>query len=405
MPSSLPAVDPAAVRARLSDLSKRAAAAARALDFDEATELCETAYVLGSATNDEVSTAESIAALGYVAHLRCDVTLADSLYARASSATLDPERREFIDSRRAFLHYDRGDLGTATTDLHGLLARTQSRRVRADAFGYLGNIERAKGAFRRASRFYSVSRRMHAGAGFDSRVPVFTMDRAIAMLLDDDAGSAFQEFEALRRNPSVIDNAQLSVLVDHYAKLASACVGIRAVDPNETHVPAYALGQYLTRLRAILDLPTGKNHAAREALRELECIAPSNAHVRISLEIVERQLLRRGPARDSRALVVARSASYFRLGDEAPVPLAQRLVLKRLLHALADARVREPGVFVDPAKLVELAWPGERIVPAARKNRLHVAMSTLRKLGLRENLESHAGGYRIARDVRTIVID
>jgi hypothetical protein len=45
--------------------------------------------------------------------------------------------------------------------------------------------------------------------------------------------------------------------------------------------------------------------------------------------------------------------------------------------------------------LIQHAWPGERFNAEVHGNRLHVALSTLRGLGLRELLERTAHGYRI----------
>ena len=48
---------------------------------------------------------------------------------------------------------------------------------------------------------------------------------------------------------------------------------------------------------------------------------------------------------------------------------------------------------VGTAGLVAKGWPGERMLPAAARNRLHVTLTTLRKLGLRELLQANEGGY------------
>ncbi len=45
--------------------------------------------------------------------------------------------------------------------------------------------------------------------------------------------------------------------------------------------------------------------------------------------------------------------------------------------------------------LIQSAWPDERLIPKAARNRLHVALSTLRTLGLRELILSTAGGYML----------
>jgi hypothetical protein len=67
--------------------------------------------------------------------------------------------------------------------------------------------------------------------------------------------------------------------------------------------------------------------------------------------------------------------------------------LRALLVRLALARVQHPGEPVAADALIAAAWPGERILPAAARNRLHVALATLRAMGLRAALRSCAEGY------------
>jgi len=43
--------------------------------------------------------------------------------------------------------------------------------------------------------------------------------------------------------------------------------------------------------------------------------------------------------------------------------------------------------------LLEKGWPGERVHPEAGADRVYMALSTLRKLGLREVLVSRDDGY------------
>jgi hypothetical protein len=45
--------------------------------------------------------------------------------------------------------------------------------------------------------------------------------------------------------------------------------------------------------------------------------------------------------------------------------------------------------------LKEALWPSESLVPHAVANRLYVAMSTLRALGLADLLQNHGNGWRL----------
>ncbi|HJL17918.1 MAG TPA: tetratricopeptide repeat protein [Sandaracinaceae bacterium LLY-WYZ-13_1] len=92
---------------------------------------------------------------------------------------------------------------------------------------------------------------------------------------------------------------------------------------------------------------------------------------------------------------------WFRPPHGVPVDCRRRRVVKRILSALARARVREPGAVLSPEALIGAGWPDERFVESSAKNRLHVTLATLRKLGLSSVLESHEAGYRLDPEVPT----
>ncbi len=88
------------------------------------------------------------------------------------------------------------------------------------------------------------------------------------------------------------------------------------------------------------------------------------------------------------------AAGDVELGDRAtPIGIARRLPLRRILGALAERRIAAPGEAVSLDALVAAGWPGERIRPDAAINRIHVALSTLRRLGLRDAILSAEHGY------------
>ncbi len=98
-------------------------------------------------------------------------------------------------------------------------------------------------------------------------------------------------------------------------------------------------------------------------------------------------------------LVVERDARWLSLPDGTRVGLASRHLARRLLLALVEQRLLEPGARVSHATLLEAGWPGERMRSDSARNRLYVAVSTLRKLGLEGILESEPEGYRLDPDV------
>ena len=85
--------------------------------------------------------------------------------------------------------------------------------------------------------------------------------------------------------------------------------------------------------------------------------------------------------------------AWFQPPGAPPVVLTRRRPLARLLALLIRARRDDPRREIAPEQLVAAAWPGARLVPSAARNRLNVAISTLRKLGLAELLLRGKTGY------------
>jgi DNA-binding winged helix-turn-helix (wHTH) protein len=71
---------------------------------------------------------------------------------------------------------------------------------------------------------------------------------------------------------------------------------------------------------------------------------------------------------------------------------------------LASKRVDVPGKVMLPGELIAAVWPGEIIAPHAAKNRLHVALSALRKAGLAEIIQRVDGGYRLDPGVPILLV-
>jgi hypothetical protein len=107
---------------------------------------------------------------------------------------------------------------------------------------------------------------------------------------------------------------------------------------------------------------------------------------------------------DATTLAVARDGSWFRAPGSARVDLGGRKALRRLLHELASARLRDPGAARDVEQLVVAGWPGERLVARSGASRVYVAIATLRQLGLGELLQKRARGYLLDPDVPLALI-
>jgi predicted ATPase/tetratricopeptide (TPR) repeat protein len=94
-------------------------------------------------------------------------------------------------------------------------------------------------------------------------------------------------------------------------------------------------------------------------------------------------------------LAIGPSASWFRIGAGEPCSLEGRPVLRALLWRLARERLAHPGRAVLRTDLVAAIWPESQRQRSITNNRLNVALSSLRKLGLKTQLLAEVGAVRL----------
>ncbi|MBX7191286.1 MAG: FHA domain-containing protein [Sandaracinaceae bacterium] len=102
---------------------------------------------------------------------------------------------------------------------------------------------------------------------------------------------------------------------------------------------------------------------------------------------------------------VARDGTWFATGEDEPVDLRTRFALSRILRALVSSHLSTPDATVSLDTLMAAGWPGEKLLADSGPNRVYVAIATLRRVGLRDVIERREGGYRIAVDVRTELVE
>ncbi len=366
-----------------------------------------------------------------MAYARSDLSLAAECQREAAVAAERAHAEELAilaRSRGAFIAYDAGDIMLAERQISDL-------RERADAFpkiagtirGYLGNLARARRRFSDAREFYRQAQElsrtenpiMHA---------IFVMDEAVIDLLEGHANMASRHLSLAReRMPSPGDWLGNFLLL-HYTSLLHSIHGTNAqreeacarlgVEPRdrarrrralkaEATLLAPAIANYLDEgVRLSVRARENKSEADRRSLleefRALRDRCPANEHARLTLAIV-RPLLSERPADET--LVVARDARSFRVGDAVEADLSSKGGPRKILLALTNARLQRPGEQVSFAALIEAGWPDERIGERAARNRAHVALATLRKLGLEAVLVRRGEGYLIDPLTKVSLVD
>ncbi|MEL7371834.1 MAG: helix-turn-helix domain-containing protein [Myxococcota bacterium] len=95
---------------------------------------------------------------------------------------------------------------------------------------------------------------------------------------------------------------------------------------------------------------------------------------------------------------------WFDIPGGSRVSCRHRTHLRRLLKALAHHRVQHPGEPIKADALFAVGWPDERIEQRSARNRLKVAMSTLRKMGFGATLLGDRDGYRLKQEIPVEVV-
>jgi predicted ATPase len=277
-------------------------------------------------------------------------------------------------------HQECGDLEAAADcfaqarEIHG--RRGDPQRA-GGALGYLGTVFHEQGDFDRALEHYelALAQARRAGARRSEALFLCWMGSVYATCGEHDAArTAFETAESKSRD--VGDGGLFTTLSLHRASLLLAggdrAGARRAVDDAA----------------ARLDLADGRARPVSAA--------DQSDDLRFGLRVLEREL-------SANAFAVARDGSWFERPGGERVSLAQRHRLRRLLAALVDHYVAEPGAPMSLHALIESGWPGERMDPESGINRVHVALTTLRKIGLRELITRDEDGYYLDANAALVV--
>ena len=93
------------------------------------------------------------------------------------------------------------------------------------------------------------------------------------------------------------------------------------------------------------------------------------------------------------ALVVGADGRWFKTAGRAPIHLLRQRAMRLILDRLVSQRLDGDGAGLSVAAIFAAGWPDENIKAQSMQNRVHVALSKLRKLGLNDLLLSRDDGY------------
>ena len=397
-----------------SSLVSLAALSARAGRPEEARALAERALSIHRAQKDPLGQAEDLRMLALFEADRGELDAASAHLAASLVAARDAGSRRAEALARGYQGFaahlaTRHDEARAAYEAASA-ALGEIGLVPAEAVfqGLLGILLRETGARGEAFTRLSLARdRLAAGGEADPHLALFSIHLA---WLDLDVGRDGPAAASLARAAAVLGRAEyasISVLLE----LARA-----GIDPARDGGASGALeasgapGAGALEASGALKASGAPGAAALEAARAL---APASAHVRIALRCLSRAHADAAgapspsspsssppppppPPPPPDALVIGPAALWFRPPHGAAVPLDRRRQLAKILDRLADERLARPGSALGWDALLAAAWPGERVLPEAAAHRVRVAVSTLRKLGLRDVLRTSEEGYLLA---------
>jgi predicted ATPase len=343
----------------------------------------------GELARAEVAVAESVARYRRLGH---DEGLAAALYEAAVVAMFQDRgdvAMERFDEGLAIAHRARARalVGALTTARGGLLqeqgALDEALRHHAEAARIFGEL---------GSRYRETSALYYLATAYLERGDAREAGRLLGLALDRVRGVGAPRYEALIEGCRAV---ALAALGDHAAALA-VLEGARRAQALCASEPALAATVAIHALTLGLRTATTEPTDAARQGAELEARRLATAHPSDDSRFALRALLAAPPGRARRDLRIGEEGRSFVLpGRDEPVDLSRRVPLGRILVLLARQRREAPGEPVGIDEIVRAGWPDERIETRAALNRAYVALATLRKLGLRELLQSTGGGYCI----------
>lgn len=377
---------------------------------------------------------EAPALLGYLARIAFEDHRLEQSRERMDRALAllegqtDPEHQARVRSVHGRLRLEEGRLDEARASL--LDAREWCRRgglVAHDASVAIGlaRTELASGERERAIEILDGVLADEVVSGYRPIVAMAAAVRALADRGHEDPAALARELERGARLLRAAGVSEYALLYDARAAAARAGAGALQLAAERFAIIEQEAGGVAPAIRASIELERGHLDLALGKASEGE---DRDAHFRRALARLEagrawphRAVEQRRSRRDLAAAVEAHAAGasaraaaatrVWRDGSavarpgEAPVDCSARRAMSQVLARLVAERVERPGEPLDPEALIEAGWPGERMRHQSGRNRLHVELARLRKLGLKGILRRRGGGYLLDPDEPLVVVD
>ena len=280
----------------------------------------------------------------------------------------------------AILAQEQGDLDAAAASFARAideLGRAGHRLYEAHLGLYLGFLEHERGALERAALGYERALVPLEAIGDRRMAGLALAGLGAAQAQRGRTAAARESFDRAARHLEDLGDDGLTLALELHRAHLVLTEADRAPSPEA----ARALREEVLTLAG-----AGPERLAR------------SDDARIALRILRARL-------SALTLHATRDARVLRLPDGATVDLERRDVLRRLMERLVAERVSAPGRAIAVEALIEHGWPGERMRWESANNRFKVALSTLRKLGLKDMIVRDDAGYLLDPAIAIAWID
>jgi predicted ATPase len=285
------------------------------------------------------------------------------------------------------------------------LSACRSRGDRAGAaraLAVLALVEHASGSLAAARESFERAAAELEGAGLGVEAAMVRIRQAVACREEGRSAEAWALLRGALQRWADAPPDVACVALAHLAGLDGEAA--RPADAEATLARARGqqrAGPVASAVLAVVEAQLAGRSPAVEAL------ASVSLEVRLALRCHQRAraVSQAAPRPPDDALLIGPEGGWFRAPRGERVSLERRRPLARLLWRLAEERSNRAGAALAWDTLLAAAWPGERVIPRAGAHRVRVALSTLRKLGLRDLLRTTEDGYLLTTDVDTVLAD
>jgi predicted ATPase len=355
----------------------------------EARACYATALALHEKLEDAEGVARTLGHLGALHHDRRQYEEALELYDKALSvfrAVGDARREGIFLTNKGVLLQERGAFAAARSAyLAGLtrLAPTGDRRLEGITFTNLGFLDHEVGDLEGAS-----ANHRRALAAFREVVDPCSEALCLGRLAMALAASGCGEDArgAVRRAECLLAASEDPIAVG-VLRICEVFVAVTAAASSEA-----AVRECLEEARA-------------RAIADGASLVELSDDARTAVRLIEAWLATPSSGARPSVLLVGPGARWFTPPEGDTCDLAHRDVLRRLFLRLVEQHRSAPAVGLTLDALREAGWPSERIIEAAATNRIHVALTELRRRGLRRCLIRRQDKYLLDPALRVVLSD